>query len=238
MAGMKMSGDNGTEKALPPAGHDMAGMKTSKPSAEKAAPSAGHDMAEMKSSELGADKASPSGHDMTGMKKAEPDAKASPGSHDMAEMKKSGDKSVAPDEEEHLMGVVTRVDGTALTVILEKGSSAIILTDKQTVFERGEAKATLKGIKTGERLVVYATPKDGKWLARMVKLSAPPAAEAKGADVGDAGSSTQHDGMKMPDAKNTQPAQEFTCPMHPEVRSPTPGKCPKCGMKLQPVGSK
>ena len=25
---------------------------------------------------------------------------------------------------------------------------------------------------------------------------------------------------------------EFVCPMDPEVRSPTPGKCPRCGMKL------
>src|SRR5438128_10363090 len=24
----------------------------------------------------------------------------------------------------------------------------------------------------------------------------------------------------------------YTCPMHPEVRSTSPGTCPKCGMKL------
>ncbi len=28
---------------------------------------------------------------------------------------------------------------------------------------------------------------------------------------------------------------EYTCPMHPEVRQPGPGKCPKCGMTLVPV---
>src|SRR6266481_3399785 len=27
----------------------------------------------------------------------------------------------------------------------------------------------------------------------------------------------------------------YTCPMHPEVRSTSPGTCPKCGMKLVPV---
>ncbi|MDP9037549.1 MAG: efflux RND transporter periplasmic adaptor subunit [Myxococcota bacterium] len=29
-------------------------------------------------------------------------------------------------------------------------------------------------------------------------------------------------------------AADYTCPMHPEVHSPTRGKCPKCGMELQP----
>jgi Cu(I)/Ag(I) efflux system membrane fusion protein len=28
-------------------------------------------------------------------------------------------------------------------------------------------------------------------------------------------------------------AAGFSCPMHPEVQSPTPGKCPKCGMALE-----
>ncbi len=30
-------------------------------------------------------------------------------------------------------------------------------------------------------------------------------------------------------------AEEFTCPMHPEVRNVGPGPCPKCGMALEPV---
>ena len=29
------------------------------------------------------------------------------------------------------------------------------------------------------------------------------------------------------------PVADFTCPMHPEVSSPTMGKCPKCGMDLE-----
>jgi Cu+-exporting ATPase len=27
----------------------------------------------------------------------------------------------------------------------------------------------------------------------------------------------------------------YTCPMHPEVRQPGPGSCPRCGMALEPV---
>jgi hypothetical protein len=30
----------------------------------------------------------------------------------------------------------------------------------------------------------------------------------------------------------TQPHAAYVCPMHPEVTSDKPGKCPKCGMKL------
>ncbi len=32
--------------------------------------------------------------------------------------------------------------------------------------------------------------------------------------------------------KDTVLAAKYTCPMHPEVTSDKPGKCPKCGMDL------
>jgi P-type Cu+ transporter len=38
-------------------------------------------------------------------------------------------------------------------------------------------------------------------------------------------------------APTSQPAEGaiYTCPMHPEIRQPSPGSCPKCGMALEPV---
>jgi hypothetical protein len=30
----------------------------------------------------------------------------------------------------------------------------------------------------------------------------------------------------------------YLCPMHPDVRQATPGKCPKCGMDLLPEGTR
>jgi Cu+-exporting ATPase len=36
-------------------------------------------------------------------------------------------------------------------------------------------------------------------------------------------------------AAKTEPQEEFTCPMHPEVKQTGPGSCPKCGMALEPV---
>ena len=172
--------------------HDLAGMNM--PRATEPAADAGHDMGAMKMPEEGS----------------------------MAGMRMPGDLGAARSGEVHLMGVVTRIEGTLLIATLEKGESAVVLTDSQTIFERGAQRVSLKGIKTGERVVIYGTPTNGKWLARVVKLSA----------------STPPDALKIPDAGSPQQAQEFTCPMHPEVRSPIPGKCPKCGMKLQPAGSK
>jgi len=34
---------------------------------------------------------------------------------------------------------------------------------------------------------------------------------------------------------NPDPSTIYTCPMHPEIRSPRPGACPKCGMALEPL---
>lgn len=33
--------------------------------------------------------------------------------------------------------------------------------------------------------------------------------------------------------KSKEAAVSYTCPMHPEVKSEKPGKCPKCGMNLE-----
>jgi Cu(I)/Ag(I) efflux system membrane fusion protein len=38
-----------------------------------------------------------------------------------------------------------------------------------------------------------------------------------------------------PEPPAVPPATTYSCPMHPEVTSPVPGKCPKCGMDLQPM---
>ena len=40
---------------------------------------------------------------------------------------------------------------------------------------------------------------------------------------------------QAPPAHTGDPAAEYTCPMHPEVRQDRPGYCPICGMALEPV---
>jgi hypothetical protein len=40
-------------------------------------------------------------------------------------------------------------------------------------------------------------------------------------------------GSDITQTKKVKPAKvQYTCPMHPEVLSSKPGKCPKCGMTL------
>jgi hypothetical protein len=38
--------------------------------------------------------------------------------------------------------------------------------------------------------------------------------------------------------KKEHKMKQYTCPMHPEVVQNKPGKCPKCGMKLELVKTK
>jgi Heavy metal binding domain len=62
--------------------------------------------------------------------------------------------------------------------------------------------------------------------------AAPPAPVAPAPPAGDAPPPAPAPSAPAPPAA---PATMFTCPMHPEVRSPTAGRCPKCGMNLVPI---
>ena len=47
----------------------------------------------------------------------------------------------------------------------------------------------------------------------------------------------QHDASRgMESIPEAVPGMEYICPMCPEVRSPKPAPCPKCGMALEPAG--
>ena len=52
---------------------------------------------------------------------------------------------------------------------------------------------------------------------------------AKAAGRAEAPVHVEHD---EPAARGAEPVTIYACPMHPEVTSETPGKCPKCGMTL------
>ncbi len=49
-----------------------------------------------------------------------------------------------------------------------------------------------------------------------------------------AGTAHSHKAAASGSPPGKTPAAVYTCPMHPEVRQPGPGSCPKCGMALEP----
>ena len=91
---------------------------------------------------------------------------------------------------EHLKGVVAKVDGTAITVTVEKGAPVVVQTDAKTEFTRGEAKVGLKDVAVGDKAVIHATEHDERFLAKVVKLAV---ANAPLADGGTTKSDQAHD---------------------------------------------
>ena len=43
------------------------------------------------------------------------------------------------------------------------------------------------------------------------------------------------DAAPLKSPAKAEPQGEYTCPMHPEIKQPGPGSCPKCGMALEPA---
>lgn len=83
--------------------------------------------------------------------------------------------------EEHLKGVIQKVEGSVITLTPEKGEAMVVKTDDKTKFQRGHAAAALKDVAVGQRVVIHATKHDGALLATVVKL---PPALTGGADAG------------------------------------------------------
>ena len=83
---------------------------------------------------------------------------------------------------EHLKGTITKVDGTSITLAVEKGPPVVVATNEKTEFSRGTAKAALKDVAVGDKVVIHATEHDEHFLAQVVKLA--PAAAPKAAPDG------------------------------------------------------
>ncbi len=78
--------------------------------------------------------------------------------------------------EKHLKGVITKVEGTSLTLAVAKGPAVVVMTDEKTEFTRADAKARLEDVTAGDKAVIHAKEHDEKLIAHVVKLA--PAAKA------------------------------------------------------------
>jgi len=104
----------------------------------------------------------------------------------------------------HVMGTIKNVAEKSLTIETRDKEAIVVIIDEKTKLEKAGKSATAKDLKAGVRVVVDVE-KD----------------LAKGALV-------------AKEVRIGVDAVIYTCPMHPEVQEKEPGKCPKCGMKLEP----
>ena len=79
---------------------------------------------------------------------------------------------------EHFKGTITKVDGSSITLAVEKGPPVVVATDATTEFSRSGEKVTLKDIAVGDKAVIHAVEHDEHLLAQIVKLGAAPPAKA------------------------------------------------------------
>lgn len=104
----------------------------------------------------------------------------------------------------HVTGTIKAVAEKGLTIETHDQKEVKIAIDGKTKFEKGGKPATAKDLKPGARVVVDV--EKGQTKEALV---------AKDVKIGTA-------------------EVVYTCPMHPEVQAKEPGKCPKCGMNLEP----
>src|SRR5258708_23316415 len=65
---------------------------------------------------------------------------------------------------EHVMGTVTAVTDTSVTVDTTKHTSVTVLLDASTTFSNNDAPASLKDLKVGQRVVINAKENTDKKL--------------------------------------------------------------------------
>jgi rubrerythrin len=104
----------------------------------------------------------------------------------------------------HVMGTIKNVAEKSLTIETRDKEAIVVIIDEKTEFEKAGKPATAKDLKAGVRVVV--------------DVEKDPAKEA----------------LVAKEVRIGVDAVIYTCPMHPEVQEKEPGKCPKCGMKLEP----
>lgn len=72
--------------------------------------------------------------------------------------------------EQHVMGTVTNITATAITVKTQDGSSVEVFIAQETKFARGEQPISAKDVKQGDRIFIHANEKGEKLTATTVAI--------------------------------------------------------------------
>lgn len=80
-----------------------------------------------------------------------------------------------------VMGTVSAVSAVQLQVKATDGKTVTVALDAKTVYRRGKAKADVKMLTVGDRVVIEATEDEAAktMTAKTVQMAAPPAAAAE-----------------------------------------------------------
>ena len=72
--------------------------------------------------------------------------------------------------EQHVMGTVTNITETAITVKTQDGNSVEVFVGQDTKFMRGGQPISAKDVKQGDRIVIHANKKGEKLTATTVAI--------------------------------------------------------------------
>lgn len=78
----------------------------------------------------------------------------------------------AHNDMEHIMGTITSITDTTITVKTTAGKSQIVVLAPATKYLKGDATSTLKEIKVGNHVVIHASRKGTGLIAVEVKTGA------------------------------------------------------------------
>jgi len=76
--------------------------------------------------------------------------------------------------EEHVVGTVTKVTDTAVTVTTTAGKTVEVGFDAKTTYQRAKQPIQKSNIKVGDRIVIHATEVKEKLVARTVEIGMAP----------------------------------------------------------------
>jgi hypothetical protein len=86
--------------------------------------------------------------------------------------------AVAHGTDKHVLGVVTKITDTEVTVTAADKTVTVVKIDTTTQFVKSGAAATLQDLKVGDRVVIHAKPVGSDLLAEEVRFGKTPASGA------------------------------------------------------------